>query len=79
MCQGRDGLFGTSLSLDLTPGILVDGGEGCGDVIEFLLKMVWIAELVCLTDECVGDRLEDGWVVEGPVVMVGWRCWRWYA
>ena len=25
---------------------------------------------MCLTDECVGDRLEDGWVVEGPVVKV---------
>ena len=56
--------------LDLTPGILVDGGEGWGDVIQFLLKMVWIAELVCSSDECVGDWLEDRWVVEGPVVKV---------
>ena len=39
-------------------------------MIEFLLKMVWITELVCLTDESVGDQLEDGWVVEGPVVKV---------
>ena len=27
-------------------------------MIEFLLKMVWIAELVCSSDECVGDWLE---------------------
>ena len=39
-------------------------------MIEFLLKMVWITELVYLTDESVGDQLEDGWVVEGPVVKV---------
>ena len=58
------------LGLNVPSWVLVDGSQGCGDVLDLLLKMFWIAELVGSSDEGIGYRLTNGWVVEGAVVKI---------
>ena len=58
------------LGVDSPAWVLVDGGEGLSDMSEFLRKMLLVAELVGLSDEGVGYRLQDGWVVVGAVVKI---------